>query len=145
MMIPTGFMAKRVVNKPDWPPANGVKDIYSVSGCISKDFANYINFWKHNGHWLFNSPEVIEQVAWEHSIDLAGTTMFYYEVYEREFNDEKELWCPYQSGQSFTTNILLPECKTPQCCRKYPTVRSNLWTCRHLPKLRWPLSLPPRA
>lgn len=111
MMIPAGYMAKRVVNKPDWLPANGVEDIYSVSGCISKDFADYINFWKHNGHWLFNSPEVIEQVAREQSIDLAGTTMFYYEAYEREFDDEKELWCPYQSDQSFTTIILLPECK----------------------------------
>ena len=96
-MIPAGYMVKRVVRRPDWLKANGVEDIYSVSGCISKDFADYIKFWKHNGYWLFDSPEVIEQVAQEHSIDLAGTMMFYYEVYEREFDDEKELWCPHQS------------------------------------------------
>ena len=71
-------MAKSVVNKPDWLPANGVEDIYSVSGCISKDFADYINFWKHNGHSLFDSPDVIEQVAREQSIDLTATMMFYY-------------------------------------------------------------------
>ena len=91
--------------------ANGVEDIYSASGCISKDFADYITFWKHNGYWFFDSPEVIEQVARDQSIDLTGTTMFYYEVYGRQFDDEKELWCPYQSDQSFTTKILLPECK----------------------------------
>ena len=111
-MIPAGYMVKRVVRRPDWLKANGVEDIYSVSGCISKDFADYIKFWKHNGYWLFDSPEVIEQVAQEHSIDLAGTMMFYYEVYEREFDDEKELWCPHQSDQSFATNIRLSEHKT---------------------------------
>lgn len=58
-------MAKRVVSQPDWLQANGVEDVYSVSGCTSKDFADYITFWKHNGHWLFDSPNVIEQVARE--------------------------------------------------------------------------------
>jgi hypothetical protein len=111
MMIPAGYMAKRVVRKPDWLKANGVEDIYSVSGCISKDFADYIKFWKHNGYWFFDSPDIIEQVAQEHSIDLAGTTMFYYEVYEQEFDDVKAQWCPYEKDQSFTTNIRLPEHK----------------------------------
>lgn len=98
-----------MVNKPDWLEANGVDDIYSVSGCISKDFADYINFWKHNGYWFFDSPEVIAQVAREHSIDLAGTRMFYYEVYKQEFDDAKKQWCPYDSDRSFTTNIRAPK------------------------------------
>lgn len=62
-MISAGYMAKRVAIKPDWLKANEVEDIYSVSGYISKDFADYINFWKHNGYWLFDSPNVIEQLA----------------------------------------------------------------------------------
>jgi hypothetical protein len=111
MMIPAGYMAKRVVRRPDWLKANGVEDIYSVSGCLSKDFADYINFWKHNGYWLFDSPDIIEQVAQEHSIDLAGTTMFFYEVYEQEFNDAKEQWYPYERDRSFITNVCLPEKK----------------------------------
>lgn len=110
-MIPAGYMAKKAVTKPDWLKANGVEDIYSVSGCISKDFADYIKFWKHNGYWLFDSPEVIAQVANEQSIDLVGTTMFYYEVYGQEFDDAKEQWCPYESDQSFITNIRLSENK----------------------------------
>lgn len=110
-MIPAGYMAKRVVRRPDWLKANGVEDIYSVSGCLSKDFADYIKFWKHNGYWFFDSPEVIEQVAREQSIDLAGTTMFFYEVYEQEFNDAKEQWYPYERDRSFITNVCLPEKK----------------------------------
>ncbi len=111
MVIPAGYLAKRVVRKPDWLKASGVKDIYSVSGCISKDFADYINFWKHNGYWFFDSPEIIAQVAREHSIDLAGTTMFYYEVYKQEFDDAKAQWRPYDREDSFTTNVRLPDQK----------------------------------
>ncbi|OQW33412.1 MAG: hypothetical protein A4E19_03115 [Nitrospira sp. SG-bin1] len=43
-----------------------------------------LTFWKHNGYWFFDSPEVIEQVAREESIDLAGTKIFYYEVYKQD-------------------------------------------------------------
>lgn len=109
MMVPGGYMAKRVVSKPDWLKASGIEDIYSVSGCLSKDFADYITFWKHNGHWFFDSPEVIEHVAREHSIDLAGSTMFYYEVHEQEFDDAIGQWCPYERKEVFTTNVRLPD------------------------------------
>jgi hypothetical protein len=64
-MIPAGYIAKTVLRRPDWLKANGVEGIHSVSGCVSKDFADYITFWKHNGYWLFDSPDVIEQVARE--------------------------------------------------------------------------------
>jgi hypothetical protein len=35
--------------------------------------------------------------------------MFYYEVYEQEFDDAKERWCPYEREPSFPTNIRSPE------------------------------------
>lgn len=107
MILPAGYMAKRVVCKPDWLKANGVHDIYSVSGCISKDFADYINFWKHNGHSLFDSPDVIEQVAREQSIDLTATMMFYYEVHEQEFDDQKNNGVHMRVQQSHIANICL--------------------------------------
>ena len=46
---------------------------------MSEVFADYVDFWKDNGFWLFDSPEVIKNIAQENSIDLAGTTLFYYE------------------------------------------------------------------
>jgi len=76
MMIPAGYMAKRVVSRPDWLKVNGIRDIYSVNGCISKDFVDYINFWKYNGYWFFEFPVVIAQVAREQSMELTGTTRF---------------------------------------------------------------------
>lgn len=83
-MIPVGYMAKRVSKKPDWLDAPQVIDIYSVSSCVSEDFADYTNYWKHNGYWLFDSPGAIRAVAKENAIELEGTSLFYYEAYEME-------------------------------------------------------------
>ncbi len=105
-MVPAGYLAKHASKKPDWLPAPHVTDIYSVSNCQSEDFADYIPFWKHNGYWFFDSPEIIKSVAAEHSIPLAGTSLFYYEVYEMEF--EGECWQPFSSEPSFATNVVVP-------------------------------------
>jgi hypothetical protein len=105
-MIPVGYMAKHVCKRPDWLQAPHVSDIYSASNCICKDFANYIPFWKHNGYWLFDSPEIIKSVAQENSISLEGTSLFYYEAYELEFDGEK--WKSYGPERSFVTNVEIP-------------------------------------
>ncbi len=102
-------MAKRV-HTPARFHADGVLDVYSVSNCINKDFADYFHYWKHNGYWLFDSPEIIHAVAHDNQIQLEGTRLFYYEVYENEFDGKN--WLPYQSNASFTTNVLLPPYKT---------------------------------
>ena len=62
--------------------------------------------------WLFNSPEIIEQLANAHSINLAGTTMFYYEVYELQFDEEKAQWLSFKADESFLTDVLAPETMT---------------------------------
>lgn len=105
-MIPVGYMAKRVCTKPDWLKARIVTDIYSVSGCISKEFGDYIDYWKHNGYWFFNSPEIIRSLARENTIDLGGSALFYYEAYEMEF--EGEHWRPYAPEPSFETHVVAP-------------------------------------
>src|SRR5271169_619807 len=71
-MIPAGYMAKRV-QRPKGFYIDGIANVYSVSGCISEDFTDYIEYWKHNGHWLFDSPEVIRTVAQGNSIQLLLT------------------------------------------------------------------------
>ena len=75
-MIPVGYLAKRVVPKPESLKAAQVIDIFSVSNCVNSDFADYIGYWKHNGYWLFDSPEIIRGVAKEHAISLNGTSLF---------------------------------------------------------------------
>jgi hypothetical protein len=105
-MTPVGYMAKRVRACPDWLQAAHVTDIYSVSNCISEDFSDFIRYWKHNGYWLFDSPEVILSVARENSIDLAGTSLFYYEAYALEFDGEN--WRAYAPEPSIPTQVVPP-------------------------------------
>jgi hypothetical protein len=105
-MIPVGYMVKRVLKKPDWLRATNVADIYSVSSCCSEDFTDYINHWKHNGYWLFDSPEIIRTVAKEHSIPIDGTSLFYYEAHELEFDGEN--WKAHSPEASLSTNVVTP-------------------------------------
>lgn len=104
-------MAKRVMDKPDWLKADGVLDIYSVSTCMSKDFTDYVEYWKHNGHWLFDSPGIIAKIAEDNSIDMAGVKFFYYEIYELEFHEEDMQWHGYEPEKSFVTDVKVPSKK----------------------------------
>jgi hypothetical protein len=105
-MRPAGFLAKRIVARPDWLNAANVRDIYSLSGCVSPDFADYVEYWKHNGFWLFDSPEIIHDIARQHSIDLVGTILFYYEIYEKEFDGQA--WQPFEPDSPPGTNVIVP-------------------------------------
>ena len=107
-MIPIGYLYKRVVLRPDWLAAEKVCDIYSASGCISHNFADYIKFWKHNGYWLFDSPGILAQLASEQNLDLGGQTLFYYEAYEYEFDDKSSSWVKFEPVPGFQTEIVMP-------------------------------------
>jgi hypothetical protein len=107
-MVPAGYLAKRVVARPDWLPER-ISSIYSVSGCISKNFTDYITLWKHNGYWLFDSPEVIIEIARERGINLAETMLFFYEIHQLEFDSGK--WIQFEPVPSFGTNVSIPEAK----------------------------------
>ncbi|MEO0771239.1 MAG: hypothetical protein AAFY72_17765 [Cyanobacteria bacterium J06649_4] len=101
-------MAKRIVKKPDWLDNSQVEDLFSVSSCCSEDFADYIEYWQHNGYWLFDSPEIILSLAEEHGIDLSQTTLFYYEAYEYQYHEDKLMWEAFEPEVSFETNIQPP-------------------------------------
>ena len=105
-MIPVGYMAKHVSTKPDWLDAPQVIDVFSVSSCVSEDFADYIDYWKHNGYWFFDSPEIIKSIAKENSIQLEGTSLFYYEAYEMQFDGKS--WDPWLPEPSFPTEVVQP-------------------------------------
>lgn len=105
-MIPAGYMAKRIYSRPDWLKAPQVLDVYSLSACQSEYFADYIPCWKHNGYWLFDSPDMIQTVAAETRTSLGDARLFYYEVYESEFDDNH--WTPFIPEPSLPTNVLPP-------------------------------------
>jgi len=99
-------MAKKVVIRPDWLKTDKVRDIYSVSGCVSEDFADYINYWKHNGYWFFDSTEIIESISTVEGIDLGSTTLFYYEVYEKQYEEDEKEWQCFEPEKSFETHVV---------------------------------------
>ena len=107
-MIHAGYMAKKVSAKPDWIKAPGVGDICSVGYCISEAFCDYIQHWKHNGYWFFDSPVVIREIASAEAIDLAAYRLFYYEVYDLQFDEERRAWQPFQPERAFTTRVEVP-------------------------------------
>ncbi len=93
---------------------DSMKGVFSVSSCISENFFDYIDEWKHNGYWLFDSPQIMEEIAEENDIDLAPMTLFYYEVYEFEFNETTNQWTEFSPEKSFKTDIQLPMTKQLQ-------------------------------
>ena len=106
-MIAVGYLAKEIAQRPYWLDAPGVKDIYSVSNCVSKEFIDYVGFWRHNGYWFFDNPDIIRELARENGVDLDNSTFFYYEVYEYEFDDEVKKWIPFEP-EDFPTMVTPP-------------------------------------
>ena len=107
-MISIGYMAKRVAKKPDWLKTDQVVDIYSVSGCTSQNFGDFIQDWRYNGYWFFDSPQIIQELAQAHEIDLEDTKMFYYEVYEFQCYEDDPEWEEFGPENSLTTDVQLP-------------------------------------
>jgi hypothetical protein len=110
-MVPAGYMAKKVKSQPDWLKSDGLKELYSVSGCISEYFCDYIPHWKHNGFWLFDSPAEITAVAAAESLNMSEQRIFYYEVYENQFDEPRKIWQPLQADKSFKTEVSAPKSK----------------------------------
>lgn len=104
-MIPAGYLAKQIEVQKGLD-VSSVRDVCSVSGHVNKDFADYIRYWKHNGYWLFDSPEVIRRLAREKSVSLEETQLFYYEIYEAEFDGNK--WTKFETDGSVPTNVMQP-------------------------------------
>lgn len=86
-MEPTliGYFPKRVVAAPDWLQAEGVKEVCSVSECVSPGPEGWIDGWAHNEMWAFDD----EQAAW--GVVPGGRSnpdyrMFAYRLFPVEFD-----------------------------------------------------------
>jgi hypothetical protein len=109
-MFSVGYMAKHIIERPEWIKITQVKDSYSVSNCGSQNFAEYyVSFWKHNGYWFFNSPKDITDLSKAESISLNNTKLFYYEMYEKEFDGVA--WKTVIPTEMFKTNVEIPNFK----------------------------------
>jgi hypothetical protein len=110
-MIPAGYLYKRVVARPEWLNAPHVENVYSLSSCISDNFADAVQFWRRNGYWLFDTPDVMEAIAAAESIDLSRHALFYYEFHELEFDERQRRWWPFDPIPHTWTHVLAPRRK----------------------------------
>jgi hypothetical protein len=114
-MIPVDYMYKILDSPGDQIFADNVINIDSVGQCNgSGQFFDddYINNWKHNGYWFYNSPAVIERIADEKGIDLTNMTLFYYEAYKLEFHrpyDSTDMTKRrFKKDDAFETDVVEP-------------------------------------
>jgi len=104
-------MLKRVATAPDWMKAPQVEQVFSVSHCVSDDFADYVPQWRHNGWWLFDSPAALQALAATMHVPVAGLTMFYYEAFEQEYDPDEKTWTGIAPEPDMQTCVLPPAAK----------------------------------
>lgn len=107
-MTPAGYIFKKVVQQPDWLKADHVKDLYSVSGCISENFGDYIKYWQHNGYWLFNRPSDMDDIIAKERLDRSELRLFFYEVHQLEYDETNKRWSSFEPEASLVTSVARP-------------------------------------
>jgi hypothetical protein len=81
---------------------------------VSSNFADYIPLWKHNGWWLFDTPDAVNDAAAQLGVETNGLSLFYYEAFDQQYDDESKSWQPFkpESGGSFTMDVVRPHSAT---------------------------------
>jgi hypothetical protein len=115
-VIPAGYLFKRLALRPEWIKNPNVRDIYSVSDHGSADFADYINYWKHNGWWLFDSPGDMIEIIEREGVERSALTLFYYEIFEQQYNEREKQWTAIEPEKSFATDVEQPTNATLEGC-----------------------------
>ena len=82
-MIVGGYFARRVAARPEHLRAPGVRDVCSVSECLSPGAAGWISAWRHNGLGWFNRVDDAWSVV--RAADREAYRLFAYRVYPEVF------------------------------------------------------------
>ena len=62
-----GYFARPTTRRTNWPNSMTVEEICSASICMSGCEWDWINEWRHNGMWVYDSPETaLDVVPFEH-------------------------------------------------------------------------------
>ena len=87
-----GYFPKRIVSLGAWLKAPVMREIWSVSECISKGPPDWIEHWRHNDFGLFDSEEIAESIVPEG--DRGHYTIVAYRVWDRMFDGGEEVPAP---------------------------------------------------
>jgi hypothetical protein len=58
-----GYFPKRTAHRPEWLQAAPIDEVCSVSECISEGPEGWIDAWKHNACWVYDTPELAASVV----------------------------------------------------------------------------------
>ncbi|BDY04761.1 hypothetical protein F0521_18020 [Ferrimonas sp. YFM] len=112
-MVPMGYMAKRIIAKPDWLKNANVKRLFSVSGCNSH---NLICAEQDesllNGHWMLNRRAEADRALVVEADDDAQPQTFYYELYPEQWNDCLGEWEAFSVDSKRAVTIEVPQSPT---------------------------------
>ncbi len=91
-LIPMGYQAKQVVDRPASLTAEWIEDLYSASGCISPALIDARWSWLRNGYHLFDTPSQLLNTAHQFGIPLIGASLFFYAAHPLEFEETTVRW-----------------------------------------------------
>ena len=89
----------------------------------------------HNGFWLYDSPEIMIELASQQKLSLQDMMLFYYEVHEKECCNLSGEWRPTQVEQAFPTNVQVPKVKELQgfdVTTHYNGLGCSYLSCNHM-------------
>jgi hypothetical protein len=92
-LVLIGYFPKLVYQKPPelLPEIPSVKDIYSVSDCLSEGPPGWLDKWLHNEMFVYDSPELAWSVVPE--VDKDRYTLFAYRLAPCLFDEKgEEAW-----------------------------------------------------
>jgi hypothetical protein len=107
-MIDAGYMAKIVAGRPEIIRSASIKDVYSLASCVSKPCVEDLEFEARNRFGLFSSRDKIFQLAEKKGVDLSQAKLFYYELFEQEFDEITRKWTAFELPSFDTMPIMKP-------------------------------------
>lgn len=83
-----GYFPKRTMKRPDWLKAAGVEEVCSVSTCVSDGPDGWIDHWRHNDMWVYDTPELAWSVVPESA--RGEFDLYAYQMYPVQFTEGQQ-------------------------------------------------------
>ncbi len=106
-MIPIGYNAKIIELPKEWLGNSKVKEILSVSECISESPIDHTSLWICNTWLLYNSPKALSQALAETENFVPILRRFFYEAYEQTIFED--CWEPIKDLKDPPENVVRPD------------------------------------
>ncbi len=91
-----GFLAKKIVSRPNWLKCSAVQEVCSVSECISAGPPDRIDSWVHNDVGFYDTEDLALTVVPEQ--EREEYDLFAYRIWPLRFHEElaEEEWNPVE-------------------------------------------------